>query len=225
MAMTDDQLAQQVHDAYEKIELSDDAQDRMLAALLAASSDTTQTEPRVDRRPSRHATKGQVVQMPKRHGLRRWMPIAAVLLAALVVVQVGVLTIGNDSSGPGATVAVQSEESAVSDSIERNTSDGVAFETSAPMEEKALVDSAEPEGAKADAPALVEDYPLVTLSDGTELVARPEQADPTAIAGTPEEATARTEDGERHISCRVYELVGGGYAVSYEGEDAYWLCD
>lgn len=225
MAMTDDQLAQQVHDAYEKIELSDDAQERMLAALLSASSDAAQVEPRVDRNPSRRATKGQVVQMPKRHSLKRWLPIAAVLLAALVVVQVGVLTIGNGSSGPGATVAVQSEESAVSDSLERNTSDGVAFETSAPMEEKALADSAEPEGAKAEAPALVEGYPLVTLSDGTELVARLEQADPAAIAGLLEEATARTEDGEQYISCRVYELVGGGYAVSYEGEDAYWLCD
>lgn len=224
MAMTDDQLAQQVHDAYEKVELSDDAQDRMLAALLAAS-DAKQSKQNIDYEPSRRTSTGQVVQMPKRRDLKRWMPIAAVLLAALVVVRVGVLTIGNGSSGPGATVAVQSEESATSDSIEKNTSDGVAFETSAPMEEKALADSTEPEGAKADALALVEGYPVVTLSDGTELVARPEQADSTAIAGTLEEATACTEDGEQYISCRVYELVGGGYAVSYEGEDAYWLCD
>lgn len=226
MTMTDDQLAQQVHDAYEKIELSDDAQDRMLAALLAASSDTTQTEPRVDRRSSRHATKGQVVQMPKRHGLRRWLPIAAALVAALIVVQIGVLTIGGGSGESRADMAPKSEESIAADSFDVNASDSVAFETAAPQEGEAKADSAASEVVdSSEVSAMVEDCPLITLSDGTELVARPEQVDVVETGDLLEETTARSVDGEQSVACRVYELVGGGYAVSYEGEESYWLCD
>jgi hypothetical protein len=225
MAMTDDQLAQQVHDAYEKIELSDDAQDRMLAALLAAS-DAKQVEPSADRGPSRRTTKGRVTQMPKRQGLKRWMPMAAVLLAALVVVQVGVLTVGNHSGETRADMAPKSEESMVADSFEVNASDGVAFETSAPQEGEAKADSAASEDVdSSEVSVMVGDYPLITLSDGTELVARPEQVDLIETGDLLEETTARSVDGEQSVTCRVYELVGGGYAVSYEGEETYWLCD
>ncbi len=225
MAMTDDQLAQQVHDSYEKIELSDDAQDRMLAALLAAS-DAKQAEQNANRGPSRRTTKGRVTQMPKRQGLKRWMPIAAVLLAALVVVQVGVLTVGNHSGETRADMAPKSEESIVADSFEVNASDGVAFETAAPQEGEAKADSAASEDVdSSEVSVMVGDYPLITLSDGTELVARPEQVDLVETGDLLEETTARSVDGEQSVTCRVYELVGGGYAVSYEGEEAYWLCD
>jgi hypothetical protein len=225
MAMTDDQLAQQVHDAYEKIELSDDAQDRMLAALLAAS-DAKQAEQNADRGPSTRTTRGQVIQMPKRSGLKRWMPIAAVLLAALVVVQVGVLTVGNHSGETRADIAPKSEESMAADSFEVNASDSVAFETAAPQEEEVKADSAASEVVDSSAvSSTVGDYPFITLSDGTELVARPEQVDVVETGDLLEETTARSVDGEQSVACRVYKLVDGGYAVSYEGEDAYWLCD
>lgn len=225
MAMTDDQLAQQVHDAYEKIELSDDAQDRMLAALLAAS-DAKQVEPSVDHNPARRTTKGQVLQMPKRSGLKRWLPIAAALVAALIVVQIGVLTIGGGSGESRADMAPKSEESMAVDSFEENDSDSVAFETTAPQEEEAKADSAASEVVgSSEAPAMAEAYPIIALSDGTELMARPEQVDLVETGDMLEETTARSIDGEQSVACRVYELVDGGYAVSYEDEDAYWLCD
>lgn len=225
MAMTDDQLAQQVHDAYEKIELSDDAQDRMFAALLAAS-DAKQVEPSVDHKPSTHTAKGQVIRMPRRQGLKRWMPIAAVLLAALVVIQVGVLTVGDHSGETRADMAPKSEESMAVDSFEENDSDSVAFETAAPQEEEAKADSAASEVVgSSEAPAMAEAYPIIALSDGTELMARPEQVDLVETGDMLEETTARSIDGEQSVACRVYELVDGGYAVSYEDEDAYWLCD
>lgn len=225
MAMTDDQLAQQVHDAYEKIELSDDAQDRMLAALLAAS-DAKQVEPSVDHNPAGRTTKGQVLQMPKRSGLKRWLPIAAALVAALIVVQIGVLTIGGGSGESRADMAPKSEESIVADSFDVNASDSVAFETAAPQEGEAKADSVASEIVRSsEVSAMVEDCPLITLSDGTELVARPEQVDLVETGDLLEETTARSVDGEQSVTCRVYELVGGGYAVSYEDEDAYWLCD
>lgn len=224
MAMTDDQLAQQVHDAYEKIELSDDAQDRMLAALLAAS-DAKQVEPSVDHNPARRTTKGQVLQMPKRSGLKRWLPIAAALVAALIVVQIGVLTIGGGSGESRADMAPKSEESIAADSFDVNASDSVAFETAAPQEGEAKTDSAASEVVdSSEVSVMVGDYPLITLSDGTELVARPEQVDLVETGDLLEETTARSVDGEQSVTCRVYVLVGGGYAVSYEGEDAYWLC-
>lgn len=225
MAMTDDQLAQQVHDAYEKIELSDDAQDRMLAALLAAS-DAKQAEQNADHKPSTHTAKGQVIRMPRRQGLKRWMPIAAVLLAALVVIQVGVLTVGDHSGETRADMAPKSEESMAVDSFEENDSDSVAFETAAPQEEEAKADSAASEVVgSSEAPAMAEAYPIIALSDGTELMARPEQVDLVETGDMLEETTARSVDGEQSVTCRVYELVDGGYAVSYEDEDAYWLCD
>ena len=225
MAMTDDQLAQQVHDAYEKIELSDDAQDRMLAALLAAS-DAKQVEQNADHKPSTHTAKGQVIRMPRRQGLKRWMPIAAVLLAALVVIQVGVLTVGDHSGESRADMAPKSEESIAADSFDVNASDSVAFETAAPQEEEAKADSAASEVVgSSEAPAMAEAYPIIALSDGTELMARPEQVDLVETGDMLEETTARSIDGEQSVACRVYKLVDGGYAVSYEGEDAYWLCD
>lgn len=225
MAMTDDQLAQQVHDAYEKIELSDDAQDRMLSALLAAS-DTKQAEPSAEHNPARRTAKGRVIQMPKRGGLKRWMPIAAALVAALVVVQIGVLTMGGGSRETQADLASKSEEPMAVDSFEVNASDGVALETAAPQEGEAKSDSAASEVVgSSEAPAMVEDYPLIALSDGTELVARPEQVDLVDTGDLLEETTARSVDGERSVACRVYELVDGGYAVSYESEDTYWLCN
>jgi hypothetical protein len=225
MAMTDDQLAQQVHDAYEKIELSDDAQDRMLAALLAAS-DAKRAEQNAGRGPSTRTTRGQVIQMPKRSGLKRWMPIAAVLLAALVVVQVGVLTVGNHSGETRADIAPKSEESIAADSFDVNASDSVAFETAAPQEGEAKTDSVASEVAdSSEVSAMVEDCPFITLSDGTELVARPEQVDVVETGDLLEETTARSVDGEQSVACRVYVLVGGGYAVSYEDEETYWLCD
>lgn len=225
MAMTDDQLAQQVHDAYEKIELSDDAQDRMLAALLAAS-DAKQVEPSVDHNPARRTTKGQVLQMPKRSGLKRWLPIAAALVAALIVVQIGVLTIGSGSGESRADMAPKSEESIAADSFDVNASDSVAFETAAPQEGEAKADSVASEVAdSSEVSAMVEAYPIIALSDGTELMARPEQVDLVETGDMLEETTARSIDGEQSVACRVYKLVDGGYAVSYEGEDAYWLCD
>ena len=225
MAMTDDQLAQQVHDAYEKIELSDDAQDRMLAALLAAT-DAKQAEQNADHKPSTHTAKGQVIRMPRRQGLKRWMPIAAVLLAALVVIQVGVLTVGDHSGETRADMAPKSEESMAADSFEVNASDSVAFETAAPQEGEAKTDSAASEVVdSSEVSVMVGDYPLITLSDGTELVARPEQVDLVETGDLLEETTARSVDGEQSVACRVYVLVGGGYAVSYEDEETYWLCD
>lgn len=225
MAMTDDQLAQQVHDAYEKIELSDDAQDRMFAALLAAS-DAKQVEPSVDHNPARRTTKGQVLQMPKRSGLKRWLPIAAALVAALIVVQIGVLTISGGSGESRADMAPKSEESIAADSFDVNASDSVAFETAAPQEGEAKADSVASEVAdSSEVSAMVEDCPLITLSDGTELVARPEQVDVVETGDLLEETTARSVDGEQSVACRVYVLVGGGYAVSYEDEETYWLCD
>ncbi len=224
MAMTDDQLTQQVHDAYEKIELSDDAQDRMLSALLAAS-DAKQAEQNTDYDPARRATKGQVMQMPKRSGLKRWLPIAAALVAALIVVQIGVLTIGGSSGESRADMAPKSEESMVADSFEMNASDSATLETAAPQQEDKADSAASEVVRSSEVPAMVEAYPLITLSDGTELVARPEQADLVETGDLLEEATARSADGEQSVTCRVYKLVGGGYAVSYEDEETYWLCD
>jgi hypothetical protein len=123
-------------------------------------------------------------------------------------------------------MAPKSEESMAVDSFEENDSDSVAFETAAPQEEEAKADSAASEVVgSSEAPAMAEAYPIIALSDGTELMARPEQVDLVETGDMLEETTARSIDGEQSVACRVYKLVDGGYAVSYEGEDAYWLCD
>jgi endonuclease YncB( thermonuclease family) len=89
--MTKDEtlLDQRVHDAYERIELSGEAQERMLAALRAAQEAGASESAAAPSGESAPVAQGE----PRAHGWRLLrphvlVPLAAVLLAAVVIVRV-----------------------------------------------------------------------------------------------------------------------------------------
>jgi len=153
---------QRIHDAYERIELSDEAQERMLSGLLAAQAQRERVdEARVTESPRRR--KAPVIRfVPRRVSWQVWLSAAAALVVALVVVR-----LGTGSTGDRATVEMTMTESSAESASAKGTSDkaasnGVSYDLDAADEETAAEESdaialdggaAAGESDSADAPA------------------------------------------------------------------------
>lgn len=209
---------QQIHDAYEHVELSEEASERMLAHLLAAQVQAGErSEAGVDSQ-SQEPQQAEVIRLPgKRKGIPVWLPVAAVVLAALVIVQVSGLTRSKNTEYAQTVAPVQEERA--DEAISNDMAAGEALVA----EGAATVDYSEP--------SLAELYPLVTLSDGTILITCEEGQYPIAVdeadlGASIGSAVALARDTDGQLACEVFELAGdpGAYAVRYEGEDGCWRC-
>ncbi len=308
----DDELFdQRIHDAYEQVELSEEAQGRMLANLLAAqrnaqlgeasavhesnqyetqalrtsslsgaetemlsaaSPEPQRTRPKhaavgetqvmrpaqpatgavaSDDAVTREQTEAQVLHMSSRKkGWQRWLPLAAVLAVALVVVQMtGVIGHRAQDANMSLTAKEAAPTSESIDAAEIEPTDDESAELS--REEKALSNSYDAE-AGAELPAMpvesegagqavdvstmtsVDFYPSIKLEDGTWFTALRdglyvEEVDSSHVGESIGEGRASSfddPDGESAVSCQVFKLLDDPdtYAVQYEGEDSYWRC-
>ncbi len=239
MANENELFDQQIHDAFDRIELSEEAQERMLANLLAAQERTQVREAPADAEPFEVAEKAaepheaEVIPVPpRRMPWQRWLPLAAALVLALVVVRVASLG-GKASSeqsvgAAAADSAVVQEESAKSlgEAEESVTADELASPMvyDAEAEDVAELESTWPVG-------LVETYPRITLEDGTVLTALRDaqfvdEVDSERVGELVATGTAAPFDATDGVSCEVYRLLNedDAYAVRYEGEETFWYC-
>lgn len=251
---------QQVHDAFEHIELSEEAQDRMLGALLAAqarkqaeqaadsvarsddaASVLQDAETEVETVPSPFEEQGKVIEIARRRfGWHALLPLAAVLVLAVVVVSFGTqkstMSESNAvmseaaSEAKGAADASEADGgSAESTSMEAEADDAAAAETDAA---NSVEESADTDALYARDMMLVDYYPCITLADGTRLTAlrdglHAEEVASSQVGELVGSATATVFDdseGTDAVSCEVFSLKGeaDAFAVRYEGEETYW---
>ena len=279
--MTDstEQFNQQVHDAYERVEMDEATQNRMLKTLLAAQAqregvEETQLLPKAPAdvpatrllpktpaampatqvaQPRRHAAShAQVDAYPrKRPAWKVWLPLAAVVAAALIVVRITTSSMFGAKTDSNATVA-QTEMSATAESDAQKVSD-VATGTSTSEESYASVapvseTSAEEadvveDGSVPDAEVIPREEtsfgfdasnpPAATLDDGTSLSLVLNGTEPVAVdAGLVGELVgtgtlSSGPSGDASYSCEVYQIAGdeASFAlVSPLTNGEYWLC-
>ena len=239
MANENELFDQQIHDAFDKVELSEEAQDRMLAILLAAQERTQVREVPADAEPSEAAARvaepgeAEVIPVPpRRMPWQRWLPLAAVLVLAIVVVRVtslGGKAASEQSVGAAAAdSAVAPGESAKSlgEAEESATANELASPTAydAEAEDVDELESTWPVG-------LVETYPRITLEDGTVLTALRDaqfvdEVDSERVGELVATGTATPFDATESVPCEVYRLLNedDAYAVRYEDEETFWRC-
>lgn len=245
MAYDDERFDMQVRAAFDSIELSDEASERMLANLLAARDAAQQGAAgvQISEAPAGapatapETPAGEVVPFtPRRGRWQRWLPLAAAVVAALVIVRVtGVLQTTSNSAAdmapraeeksavdagtlaaePTGAAEVSQEEYALEESA-----DAVAYDA-APMAEGAAAESAptadSTNGSDAEAMGVVptnaaELYPRIALSDGTVLTALVDglyvqEVDAANVGQKVGEAQATAFDGGDAVACTVFELV------------------
>jgi hypothetical protein len=224
-------LEQRIHDAYESVEPSAEAQERMLANLLAAqgrarqtgegqtqavataedtdASATRQREKTSSRRVSaggqtgrRHAAKVTVAP-GRRSPWRVVLPLAAMLVLVAVVVRVTGVS-RNESRADG-IMAQSSEKSSEPVSEDTAVADEPAAETNAMGVEPSITESADLDAGGEEFAAVertVDVCPSITLEDGTRLTA--------------------LRDGisiDEVDSERVGELLGRGSAAAFDAPD------
>lgn len=171
----------------------------------------------------------------------RWLPLAAAVVLALVVIQVsGVL---NGSKGTNADKAVQNyAESNEAEGTSAQAEESAAQAVEPPVDAEGAKEVAPPadadESASDEAPAEeraltdVDMYPLVTLEDGTRYTALREglyveEVEASKVGEKVGPGTASPFDApdEAAAGCVVYEIKDeDAYAVQYDGEETYWRC-
>lgn len=245
MANENEQFDQQVHDALDRIELSEEAQDRMLANLLAARERTQEREAPSSEVPEKGeretkpddagAAEAKVIPVaPRRMPWLRWLPLAAVLVMAVVVVRVTSLG-GKATNEQAVSVAAEDSASAPEESAKTvGEGSGEAAEDPVATSEMMALDAAADGAAEYESgwPAgLVEVYPRITLEDGTTLTALRDaefvdEVDSERVGELVAAGTATPFDSAESVPCEVYRLVNedDAYAVRYEGEQTYWHC-
>lgn len=189
--------------AFERMGPTPEAEDRMLANILATKS-----------------TVGQHAAAPKRNNLRALaLPIAACLVALagigmLVVGQAYFTTLGNQLGDSGSSMQEKAVESY----------------SASPEDASSSRDEASPSIALApNGPA--ERFPAIELEDGTVLLiakdgsSLPLIADEKLVGGEAQEATARSEDGAATEPCTVYAYANDKtpFAVRYPDDPACYL--
>ncbi len=239
MAETSKLFDQRIHDAYETVELSAEAQDRMLASLLTAQDARRDALPdagALQELPAEQPHEAEVIALPRRSRKAAiLLPMAAVLLVALVIARVTLL--GNSNTAETATFsssahtsekAAESAGAAANEVVYEDAAEGMVYEDAA-EEMESLVASPMADEASQGQP-LAELYATVTLVDGTSLTtlvdgSAPTEADASQIGERLGEATATSAAGDQ-ISCEVFSLVDGSrsYAVRYMGDSRFWLC-
>lgn len=231
----DELFDQRIHDAYERVELSEDAQDRMLANLLAArdKADEAAAQPAS---PERKAT-------VRRMSWQRWLPVAAVVFVGLVVVGLSVTAPKNAYQASEAVMEAESyaaEDAAGADAVAdmADKDSGALAPQAVQLEENAAVasGSADEQADSEQADTLADTasrFCVVTMPDGRQLTTLPGDAtEPAGVLGDAVgklvgQATATTPDGGQTVACEVFELVDGSsaFAVRYQGEQDYWRCE
>ncbi|MBP3893184.1 MAG: hypothetical protein J6D34_04000 [Atopobiaceae bacterium] len=224
MTREDELFDQRIHDAYERVEMSDEAQERMLANLLAARE--------VAETPVRTADT-QVDAVPRRRlDWRVLMPIAAVLLVGLVVVRLAGVA-GKQSENH----ALMAPSSTTEYEVEATKDEAVvASDADVPLtdsdSEASRMDGVAGEEAESSLQGFDPDlYHLVTLEDGLVLTTH---VDGSGASEVPEEqvgelvgvATVTSPEAPTMTLCKVYRLLNdsSGYALRYGGEQVYWYC-
>lgn len=197
----------EIKKAYERMDPTPEAQDRMLAAILAANEaaaecgNGSEPAPAPDRAPA----------AKKRTPLLIALPIAACLA---IIVGVGAFTIGGRTAGESSS----------------NATDTAAAPLSAsPAPEAGQSDATEPNGARvAESPARL--FPVIELADGTVLrIAERDDGvlvpDETLAGESLGEAAARAEDGSSVRACTVYRYDDERYpyAIRYVGDPELYL--
>lgn len=241
-----DMFDQQIHDAYEQVSLSDEAQERMLAQLLAAQQRSEQPEGADhEARAVAAATtqprsaEADVVPFAAHKRKRRsWLPIAASIVVALVVVgSAATIALGPSGAENSNTTLAVSEKVAESvgsvDAAGAEQEDAVS-EESAPLDagsEAATEETLAAESDYAETLQAVDLYPSITLEDGTRFTALVEgmyttQIEPDVVGEQVGVGAATPFDAPDSIGCTVYRLTDDpeGFAVRYDGEDTYWYC-
>lgn len=231
----DELFDQRIHDAYERIELSEDAQDRMLANLLAARDKAGEATAQTAS-PERKAT-------VRRISWHRWLPVAAVVLVGLVVVGVSVTAPKNAYQASEAVMEVESyaaEDAAGADAAAEMAAkdNGALAPQAVQLEETTAVasGSADEQTDSEQGDALADTavrFCVVTMPDGRQLTTLPGDAtEPASVLGDAVgkllgQATATTPDGGQTVACEVFELVddSSAFAVRYQGEQTYWRCE
>ena len=242
-----DPFDQRIHDAYDRIELSEDAQDRMLANLMAAQArkqfhevpststefeSPTQATIATDSRDPRKESDNHKTR--KRGGMRTWLPRAAAVVAVLVVVSV----VGGSLWGGASSPMVASSGANDAKSTEALSEDMMVVEESA-AEADGEASPDESVGYAADAAAsneaeelqLVDLYPRIVLEDGTQFTTLVDgmyttEVNASEVGERVGSATASPFDSTDTVACEVYRLLDDpdGYAVRYADQESYWYC-
>ena len=255
----DDQLNQQVFEAFDSVTMSKEAQERILSNLkdrqaqLANEQDNVEVPkttvlPRAqaasDAETGTHAA--EVVPAPKHRNAAKWLlPLAAVLLAGIVVVRVMMPTGQQTMHAPKSAAAEDSElsETVVTDAAAAE--EGAAEDTDESAGDLGIDPSAEeeaydgaptedllPEPEDGEHPmGTVDLYPIVEMSDGTVLSALidgmyTQQLDGSQVSDSLGTAVAHPSDAKDTVECEVFKLAdeASGYAVRYKGDSTYWYC-
>lgn len=234
MAGEDRLFDQRIHDAYEGVVLSDEAQGRMLADLLAAQ-EAYAAGTEMHGRPtgaehSDHGTSGtatKVIPLARRRGRRRWLMAAAAVAMALVVVRLsGIAPTGShDKAASTADVAVGGgDQEAVTYKETEATPGDVGGSSDVSVEDTESAADITPHDT-------VDFYPIVRLGDGTTLSALVDaqhtvEVDASRVGESLGAASASPADAIDTVSCEVYRLRDDpeGYAVRYGDETTYWYC-
>ncbi len=240
----DDQLKQQVFDAFGSVSMNEEAQLRILSNLkdrqaqLADERENVEA-PKTTALPRAQAASeceadahlAEVVQVPRRKSLAlRLLPLAAVLAVAIVVVRMVAMPSPRYDIPSESAVAVTEQTKDTADSAEGLGVDSVA--------EGEAYDVASDEGASLSSEeseprimSTVDLYPIVEMDDGTVLSVLidglyTQQLDVSQVGNLIGTAVARPSDAGDTVDCKVFRLVDDteGYAVCYEGEDTYWYC-
>lgn len=198
--------------AFERMGPTPEAEDRMLANILATKSTVGQHA--AAPKKARHAA------APKRNNLRALaLPIAACLvvlagIGMLVVGQAYFATLGNQLGDSGSSMQEKAVESY----------------SASPEDASSSRDEASPSIALApNGPA--ERFPAIELEDGTVLLiakdgsSLPLIADEKLVGGEAQEATARSEDGATTEPCTVYAYANDKtpFAVRYPDDPTCYL--
>lgn len=211
-----DALSARIHDAYESVELSPEAQDRILGALLEAQAAREET-------PAAQVAAAKVVELPRR---RSWLSIAlpaAACLALAFVVGRGVLTGELASTNDYAAEAVAQNEKA--DSYEAISEEAAPAEAAAEAAEGETAPAAAYDALDAELPA------LALLDNGTVLDLDPYGggivlADASVAGDLLGQGVLLSAAGEELGPCEAFALRDGSEElrlVSADGGEAFYL--
>lgn len=244
---------QQIHDAFERVTLSDEAQERMLGTLLVAQAARREEPAPAPTVPPatapapvafREVPATPAARAPRvRRHLPAWLPLAAV--AACVFVVVGVVgVVGGVSKQAETSPAVAFEEAASEDAgaaedkatldlsedeaepdafVTNDTAAGAAGESLAAMPDEVAEEAVQLQ--------LVDLYPRITLDDGSTYTALVDgmyttEVEPEAVGARVGAGQASPFDADDAVPCEVFELTddADAFVVRYEGEETYWYC-
>lgn len=279
--MTDsmEQFDRDIYDAYNRIEMDEMTQNRMLNNLLSAQRqheadeldktavapqqpyaedlEKTVVAPPLKTRANSQAAAARTeraahvapVAAPqrKRPAWQVWLPIAAVVTAALVVV--GVRFVGNPMQSANVNSESVEMQSETSEDVAKMTGNSPKVTDSQVSYDAESMAEESPAAGEADSAAVTdyvegtdtapsEEYSQVpatfsqiTLDDGTQLTVLQTEGGPVAVdtnllGDLVGQGVATSPDGsaDSAVSCEIYQIQGDpdSFAACYEG--AYWLC-